>query len=200
MPVPFNIIPSPKAFFYILRGIFQKICCCCQKKAPEYPPITSVSSNALNSGGGQGEGRVPYRLQVTKALVHRYIEAARREFEESTRKDVGNRITELNKVVGRLHSEMKDFQQKLKWQNKGEPDQANILGKYIKGAKNNFRDFDKNEAMGCENVGLRFSTHSEEEKSKADEDVLMEEEEPESPLEIHPGDQSTLETAQTADE
>lgn len=29
---------------------------------------------------------MPYRLQVTKALVHRYIEAARREFEESKRK------------------------------------------------------------------------------------------------------------------
>uniref|UniRef100_A0A673LZ89 Short transient receptor potential channel 2-like n=1 Tax=Sinocyclocheilus rhinocerous TaxID=307959 RepID=A0A673LZ89_9TELE len=156
MPVPFNSIPSPKALFYTLRSICQKICCCCNKKAPEYPPIASLVS--------QGEGRVPYRLQVTKALVHRYIEAARREFEESKRKDVGNRITELNKVVGRLHSEMQEFHQKLQWRRKSEPDQASILGKYIMGARNNFRDFDKNEAMGCENTGLPISTHPAQEE------------------------------------
>uniref|UniRef100_A0A672L4P5 Transient receptor potential cation channel subfamily C member 2a n=1 Tax=Sinocyclocheilus grahami TaxID=75366 RepID=A0A672L4P5_SINGR len=150
MPVPFNIIPSPKAPFYTLRSICQMICCCCNKKAPEYPPIASLVS--------QGEGRVPYRLQVTKALVHRYIEAARREV------DVGNRITELNKVVGRLHSEMQEFHQKLQWRRKSEPDQASILGKYIMGAMNNFCDLDKNEAMGCENTGLPISTHPAEEE------------------------------------
>ncbi|XP_048018063.1 short transient receptor potential channel 2 [Megalobrama amblycephala] len=209
MPVPFNIIPSPKALFYVLRSIFQKICCCCNKKAPEYPPITSVSSNTLNSSGGQGEGRVPYRLQVTKALVHRYIEAARREFEESKRKDVGNRITELNKVVGRLHTEMKDFHQKLQWRRKSEPDQANILGKYIMGARNNFRDFDKNDAMGCENTGLHIGTqHTEEEDDekkeeeiKSGEMVSEEREEPESegPVEPVPGEETTFETVSTPD-
>ncbi|KAG1952011.1 short transient receptor potential channel 2 [Pimephales promelas] len=176
MPVPFNIIPSPKALFYVLRSIFQKICCCCKKKAPEYPPITSLSSNTLNNSG-QGEGRVPYRLQVTKALVHRYIEAARREFEESKRKDVGNRITELNKVVGRLHSEMKDFHQKLQWRRKSQPDQANILGKYIMGARNNFRDFDNNEAMGCQNTGVHMSMqHTEEEDEEEKKGEIVSEE------------------------
>ncbi|XDV31895.1 hypothetical protein PO909_002825 [Leuciscus waleckii] len=198
MPVPFNIIPSPKALFYVLRRIFQKICCCCKKKAPEYPPITSVNS------GGQGEGRVPYRLQVTKALVHRYIEAARREFEESKRKDVGNRITELNKVVGRLHTEMKDFHQKLQWRRKSEPDQANILGKYIMGARNNFRDFDRNEAMGCENTSLHISTQlteEEDEEEKKGEIVSEEREEPESegPVEPVPGEETAFETASTPD-
>ncbi|XP_056100194.1 short transient receptor potential channel 2 [Rhinichthys klamathensis goyatoka] len=198
MPAPFNIIPSPKALFYVLRSIFQKICCCCKKKAPEYPPITTLSSNTLNNSRGQGEGRVPYRLQVTKALVHRYIEAARREFEESKRKDVGNRITELNKVVGRLHTEMKDFHQKLQWRHKSQPDQANILGKYIMGARNNFRDFDKNEAMGCENTGLHISMQlTEEEEEKKGEIVSEEREEPDSegPAEPVPGE----ETASTPD-
>ncbi|CAM4555757.1 unnamed protein product [Leuciscus chuanchicus] len=204
MPVPFNIIPSPKALFYVLRRIFQKICCCCKKKAPEYPPITSVSSNTLNNSGGQGEGRVPYRLQVTKALVHRYIEAARREFEESKRKDVGNRITELNKVVGRLHTEMKDFHQKLQWRRRSEPDQANILGKYIMGARNNFRDFDRNEAMGCENTSLHISTQlteEEDEEEKKGEIVSEEREEPESegPVETVPGEETAFETASTPD-
>ncbi|XP_016339042.1 short transient receptor potential channel 2-like [Sinocyclocheilus anshuiensis] len=197
MPVPFNIIPSPKALFYTLRSICQKICCCCNKKAPEYPPIASLSSNTLNSSGGQGEGRVPYRLQVTKALVHRYIEAACREFEESKHKDVGNRITELNKVVGRLHSEMQEFHQKLQWRPKSEPDQASILGKYIMGARNNFRDFDKNEAMGCENTGLPISMHPAEEEG--DEREGEEEPKSEGPVELVPGEETSFETACTAD-
>uniref|UniRef100_A0A9J8AIL0 Transient receptor potential cation channel subfamily C member 2a n=1 Tax=Cyprinus carpio carpio TaxID=630221 RepID=A0A9J8AIL0_CYPCA len=193
MPVPFNIIPSPKALFYTLRSICQKICCCCNKKAPEYPPIASLVS--------QGEGRVPYRLQVTKALVHRYIEAARREFEESKRKDVGNRITELNKAVGRLHSEMQEFHQKLQWRRKSEPDQANILGKYIMGARNNFRDFNKNEAMGYENTGLPISTHAaeEEEDDEKEGEIKAEgiiSEEREEPV---PGEETSFETASTPD-
>ncbi len=100
--------------------------------------------------------------------------------------DVGNRITELNKVVSRLHTEMQEFHQKLQWRRKSVPDQANILGKYILGAKNNFRGFDKNEAMGYENTGLPISTHPAEEEDedekkgeiKAGVIVSEEEEEP----------------------
>ncbi|KAI7801212.1 putative short transient receptor potential channel 2, partial [Triplophysa rosa] len=209
MPVPFNIIPTPKAMFYALRSIFQKICCCCNKKGPEYPPITSVSGNMLNGGKGQGEGRASYRLQVTNALVHRYIEAARREFEESKRKDVGNRITELNKAVGRVHAEMQDFHQKLQWQHKSEPDQANILGKYILGAKNNFRDFNKNEPVKCENTGLQISMQPKEEDLEKEADIQAggdvseeREEEPgfESPTETLPEEEMTFETVSTCDE
>uniref|UniRef100_A0A3Q3K354 Transient receptor ion channel domain-containing protein n=1 Tax=Monopterus albus TaxID=43700 RepID=A0A3Q3K354_MONAL len=102
MPVPFNIIPSPKAIFYI----------------------------------------IPYRQQVIRALVQRYIESACREFEEAKRK-IGNRITELNKTVSRMHSDMKVVHQLLisngYSSNAFMKDGSSILGKYIIGAKNNFR-------------------------------------------------------------
>ncbi|XP_036393631.1 short transient receptor potential channel 2 [Megalops cyprinoides] len=152
MPAPFNIIPSPKALFYLLRGIFRKLCCCCNfSKTPDYPPIASMSNVTMSDSGGPGESRVPYRLQVIKALVQRYIEAARREFEEAKRKDVGNRITELSKVVGRLHSEMKQIHQTLQYSTgsslaEGEGD---ILGKYIMAAKNNFRGFNNRADSGA---------------------------------------------------
>ncbi|MBN3300157.1 TRPC2 protein, partial [Amia calva] len=147
MPVPFNIIPSPKALFYLLRGIFRKICCCCTfNKQPDYPPISSISNGNLHDSGGPGQERVSYRLQVIKALVQRYIEAARREFEEAKRKDVGNRITELNKVVGRLHAELKQISHNLArgdGSSSVDTEGNSILGRYILGAKNNFRDFDR---------------------------------------------------------
>uniref|UniRef100_A0A3Q2Q697 Transient receptor potential cation channel subfamily C member 2b n=1 Tax=Fundulus heteroclitus TaxID=8078 RepID=A0A3Q2Q697_FUNHE len=104
MPVPFNIIPSPKAVFYIL-GTFRQLCCCCSCNTEQkYPPIASESNNK------ESEESLPYRQQVIRALVQRYIESARREFEETKRK-IGNRITELNKAVSRMHGEMKGLQQ-----------------------------------------------------------------------------------------
>ncbi|CAB1349230.1 unnamed protein product [Coregonus sp. 'balchen'] len=158
IPVPFNLIPSPKALFYLLRGF----CCCCnQNKTPDYPPIASVSNSTMNDSGEAGKDRVSFRLQVVKALVQRYIEAARREFGEATRKDVGNRITELNKVVGRLHSDIKQFHQNLQNSKSfgSNSNGGNFLGKYIKGAKNNFKNFDKNEAMGNSPDPLRVAVH-----------------------------------------
>ncbi|KAJ8342311.1 hypothetical protein SKAU_G00322390 [Synaphobranchus kaupii] len=97
MPVPFNIIPSPKAFFYLISLM---------------GPLVTV--------GGPGGG----------ACV---VQAA----------DVGNRITELSKVMARLHSEMKQIHQNQTVRT-AYPDAhgSSILGKYIMGAKNNFRDFD----------------------------------------------------------
>lgn len=103
---------------------------------------------------------------------------------------------------------MKDFHQKLQWRRKSEPDQANILGKYIMGARNNFRDFDKNEAMGCENTGLHISKqHTEEDDEKKEEEIKAgemvpeEREEPESedPVEPVPGEETTFETVSTPD-
>ncbi|XP_043076610.1 short transient receptor potential channel 2-like [Puntigrus tetrazona] len=142
MPVPFNIIPSPKAVFYLLRGICRRICCCCFNcnSAPDYPPLASMKND-----GSPGESRISYRQQVIRALVQRYIESARREFEEAKRKDVGNRITELSKVIGTLHTEMKHIQTDLFGQSDnptGDPSGgSSFLGKYILGAKNNFRGF-----------------------------------------------------------
>uniref|UniRef100_A0A3B3UWJ8 Transient receptor potential cation channel subfamily C member 2b n=1 Tax=Poecilia latipinna TaxID=48699 RepID=A0A3B3UWJ8_9TELE len=131
MPVPFNIIPSPKAVFYVL-GTFKRLCCCCNFNSEQkYPPIPSMEDN------------LPYRQQVIRALVQRYIESARREFEETKRK-IGNRITELNKAVSRMHLEMKGIQQLLMTDGHAANDAltkdgSSVLGKYIIGAKNNFR-------------------------------------------------------------
>lgn len=60
--------------------------------------------------------------------------------------DVGNRITELGKVVGHLHGEMKQINQTLLdiEENRLDPSErstSSIIGRYIQGAKNNFRDF-----------------------------------------------------------
>lgn len=63
--------------------------------------------------------------------------------------DVGNRITELSKVIGQLHTEMKHIQMNLFDHSdnpKGNPSGgSSFLGKYILGAKNNFRGFNSNE-------------------------------------------------------
>ncbi|XP_056140236.1 short transient receptor potential channel 2-like [Lampris incognitus] len=147
MPVPFNIIPSPKATFYFIRGFFRLICCCCDcKPETKYPPIASMSNTRRPNGRGPEDTLTPYRQQVIGALVQRYIESARREFEETKRKDIGNRITELSKVVGRLHNDMKLVQQLLVDDgymvgNGSSKDGSSILGKYIIGARNNFRGF-----------------------------------------------------------
>lgn len=51
-----------------------------------YPLVFPSQANP-GAGAGPGEGeRGSYRLRVIKALVQRYIETARREFEETRRK------------------------------------------------------------------------------------------------------------------
>ncbi|XP_023260451.1 short transient receptor potential channel 2-like [Seriola lalandi dorsalis] len=162
IPVPFNIIPSPKAVFYILRSIFRQICCCCSCNSEQkYPPIASMSNDK-----GSEDSQLPYRQQVIRALVQRYIESARREFEETKRKDIGNRITELSKAVCRMHSDMKVIQQLL--MDDGHipsdaltKDGSSILGKYIIGAKNNFRGF--NSRQEEKNTSFQVTVHHEEE-------------------------------------
>ncbi|XP_074529117.1 short transient receptor potential channel 2-like [Halichoeres trimaculatus] len=176
MPVPFNIIPSPKAVFYILRGIFRRICCCCTCSPEEkYPPITSMVNDK-----GSDHSKVPYRQQVIGALVQRYIESARKEFEETKRKDIGNRITELSKAVTRMHNDMKVIQQ-LMVEDGHTPVEApnkegsSILGKYIIGAKNNFIGF--NSRQDEKNASLKVTVHHGEEvveKEKADTDTKQE--------------------------
>ncbi|KAM6907138.1 short transient receptor potential channel 2-like [Xenentodon cancila] len=176
MPVPFNIIPSPKAVFYILRGIFRRICCCCTCTSDQkYPPIASTSSNK-----GSEDSQLPYQQQVIRALVQRYIESARREFEETKRTDIGNRITELSKAVSRIHSDVKVVQQVLMADcHSGDDaltkDGSSVLGKYIIGAKNNFRGFSNRQDN--KNATLKVTVHHGEEeisKEKADSEVQQE--------------------------
>ncbi|KAG8008344.1 Short transient receptor potential channel 2 [Nibea albiflora] len=161
MPVPFNIIISPKALFYIVRGIFRRLCCCCTCNSEKnYPPIASM-------GGGGSDDQLPYRQQVIRALVQRYIESARREFEETKRKDIGNRITELSKAVSRIHNDMKMFPQLLMTPDGHgandalHKDGSSILGKYIIGAKNNFRGFQSSKED--KNPSLQVTVHHGEE-------------------------------------
>ncbi|XP_030602883.1 short transient receptor potential channel 2-like [Archocentrus centrarchus] len=176
MPVPFNIIPSPKAIFYILRGIFRRIFCCfiCSSEQ-KYPPIASMSNDKESE-----DGQLSYRQQVIRALVQRYIESARREFEETKRKDIGNRITELSKVVIRMHNDMKITHQYVMDDGDSTSDAptkhgSSVLGKYIIGAKNNFRGF--NSRQDDKNASLKVIVHSKEEeveKEKLDSEAQME--------------------------
>ncbi|XP_019719866.1 short transient receptor potential channel 2-like [Hippocampus comes] len=167
IPVPFNIIPSPKAFFYTLRFIFQRICCCINCDSAKYPPIASLGSE---------DSQVPYRQQVIRALVQRYIESARREFEETKRKDIGNRVTELSKAILRMHNDLKVVHQHLLDEGHPAADPSSkggssFLGKYIIGAKNNFRGFNSqpDEKTTSRDVTVHHEAEEEDEiKGQAD--------------------------------
>ncbi|XP_037378773.1 protein XNDC1N isoform X1 [Talpa occidentalis] len=143
LPVPFNILPSPKAIFYLLRRIFQFICCCCsccKIKKPDYPPIPTFANPGAGTEPGEGE-RGSYRLRVIKALVQRYIDTARREFEETRRKDLGNRLTELTKTVSRLQSEVASVKRTLAVGGTPRPPGgASILSHYITRVRNSFQN------------------------------------------------------------
>uniref|UniRef100_G3TLJ8 Transient receptor ion channel domain-containing protein n=1 Tax=Loxodonta africana TaxID=9785 RepID=G3TLJ8_LOXAF len=143
LPVPFNILPSPKSVFYLLRRIFQFICCCCsccKTNKPDYPPVPTFANPGAGTGPGEGE-RGSYRLRVIKALVQRYIETARREFEETRRKDLGNRLTELTKTVSRLQSEVAGVRWTLvEGGPPRPPDGASILSRYITRVRNSFQN------------------------------------------------------------
>ncbi|XP_066501362.1 transient receptor potential cation channel subfamily C member 2b [Hoplias malabaricus] len=167
MPVPFNIVPSPKALFYLLRGIFRKLCCCCKfDSTPDYPPIASMPSGPLKVDNEKDE-KMTYKQQVIRALVQRYIESARREFEETKRKDIGNRLTGLSKVVGQLHGEMKQIHQTLMdieeaRLDPSERSTSSVLGRYIKGAKNNFRGFNSSGPSESRSTPLLVNVHQRE--------------------------------------
>uniref|UniRef100_A0A8C6XR06 Transient receptor ion channel domain-containing protein n=1 Tax=Naja naja TaxID=35670 RepID=A0A8C6XR06_NAJNA len=129
LPVPFNIIPTPKSIFYAIR-----LRC----------PLASQSNPSVEEGGTRTETRLSYQRQVLKALVQRYIDTARRELEESRRKDLGNRLTELNKSVLRLHTEMKHLRQSVAISGVGNNplDGASVLRKYIMKVRNSFQSYE----------------------------------------------------------
>ncbi|KAM6448561.1 short transient receptor potential channel 2-like [Liasis olivaceus] len=144
LPVPFNIIPTPKSIFYVIRGVFRFMCCYKSKKHQKYPPVSTISNPSVEEGGTRAESRLSYRRQVLKALVQRYIDTARREFEESRRKDLGNRLTELNKSVLRLHTEMKQLRHSVAASGAAANpmDGASVLRKYIMKVRNSFQSYD----------------------------------------------------------
>uniref|UniRef100_A0A670Z3X4 Ion transport domain-containing protein n=1 Tax=Pseudonaja textilis TaxID=8673 RepID=A0A670Z3X4_PSETE len=153
LPVPFNIIPTPKSTFYAIRGFFRFLCCHKSKKSQKYPPINTISNPSVEEGGTRTETRLSYQRQVLKALVQRYIDTARRELEESRRKDLGNRLTELNKSVLRLHTEMKHLRQSVATSGVGNNplDGASVLRKYIMKVRDSFQNYEPetgNESQG----------------------------------------------------
>ncbi|KAK2100898.1 Short transient receptor putative channel 2 [Saguinus oedipus] len=89
---------------------------------------------------GEGE-HGSYHLRVIKALVQRYIETAQREFEETQRKDLGNRLTELTKTVSRLQSEVAGVRRTLaEGGTPRPPDGASVLSRYITQVHNSFQN------------------------------------------------------------
>lgn len=86
--------------------------------------------------------------------------------EYSLPSDIGNRITELSKAVLRMHNDMKVVQQLLmddvhNTNDALNKDGSSVLGKYIIGAKNNFRGF--NSRQEDKNVPLKVTVHHGEE-------------------------------------
>lgn len=90
----------------------------------------------------------------------------------SSYSDIGNRITELNKVVFRMHGDLKVVQQILMNDGQGTSDASkddfSVLGKYIMGAKNNFRGFNGKQDDD-NNTPLKVTVHHRGED--ADEEV-----------------------------
>ncbi|KAJ6664829.1 hypothetical protein lerEdw1_005801 [Lerista edwardsae] len=172
LPVPFNIIPTPKSIFYALRGVLRYVCCCKPKKQQKYPPLPTISNPATDGDGLRTEGRLSYRHQVLKALVQRYIDTARREFEESRRKDLGNRLTELNKSVLRLHAEMKRLRHTVASNGTAANpmDGASVLHKYIMKVRNSFQNFDHDSGSSGPGSPPEVVVHQDEVAAEEEEE------------------------------
>lgn len=83
--------------------------------------------------------------------------------------DIGNRITELSKAIVWMHSDMKGIQQLLVEDDHGTHDAltrdgSSILGKYIIGAKNNFRGFSSRQED--KKASLHVTVHHGEEDAE----------------------------------
>ncbi|XP_059502870.1 transient receptor potential cation channel subfamily C member 2b [Stegostoma tigrinum] len=182
LPVPFNIIPTPKSFFYMIRWFFRKLCCVSSKK-DDYPPLpTSIANTAVGGDSCQSGSRVSYRLQVIKTLVQRYIETSRQEFAEKQRKDLGNRITDLGKFVGRLQSEIKRLRYSMGAAGTTAAksgDASAVLGKYILGARNRFQETDQDSESGSPRASFKATVHQNSEDTVPGKAANKDEEEPE---------------------
>uniref|UniRef100_A0A4W3IG83 Transient receptor potential cation channel subfamily C member 2b n=1 Tax=Callorhinchus milii TaxID=7868 RepID=A0A4W3IG83_CALMI len=158
LPVPFNIIPTPKCLFYLLRRYI---------KCKDYNFIFPQPNVPMQSDNFRAEKRASYRLQVISTLVHRYIEQSRQEFAEKQRKDLGNRITDLSTFVGRLQSEIKHLRQSMaSGGSAGKSNEASsVLGKYILGARNRFQDPEpesvSNSDSGSRKTSFKITVHQD---------------------------------------
>ncbi|XP_062830408.1 short transient receptor potential channel 2-like [Anolis carolinensis] len=168
LPVPFNILPTPKAVFFLRRGLFRFLCCYNPSGPQKYPPISTISNPSIEEGALRSETRLSYRRQVLKALVQRYIDTARREFEEGRRKDLGNRLTELNKSVLRLHSEVKQLRRSVAASSVATNplDGASVLRRYIMKVRNSFQSYDSHDpgSSGQASPEEAVVVHQEEEE------------------------------------
>ncbi|XP_060682915.1 transient receptor potential cation channel subfamily C member 2b [Hemiscyllium ocellatum] len=179
LPVPFNIIPTPKSFFYMIRWFFRKLCCVSSKKN-DYPPLpTSIANSAVSGDGCQSGSRASYRLQVIQTLVHRYIETSRQEFAEKQRKDLGNRITDLGKFVGRLQSEIKRLRYSMGAAGTTATksgDASAVLGKYILGARNRFQETDQDDESRSPRASFKVTVHQDSEDGANSKPAKVEDE------------------------
>ncbi|XP_059819227.1 short transient receptor potential channel 2-like [Hypanus sabinus] len=125
----------------------------------------NYNQKRVNSGAGgtQAEGREAYRLQVIKTLVQRYIETSRQEFAEKQRKDLGNRITELSKFVGRLQSEIKRLRYGMGAAESGTKsgDASTVISKYILGARNRFQEPEDGSEPGSRKASFKVTVHQD---------------------------------------
>uniref|UniRef100_A0A8C8TDA2 Transient receptor potential cation channel, subfamily C, member 2 n=1 Tax=Peromyscus maniculatus bairdii TaxID=230844 RepID=A0A8C8TDA2_PERMB len=114
LPVPFNILPSPKAAFYLLLPGSPRPC----------PWLTSFHHGDLS-----GESSGSFAVVPPATSLSRFIS------------DLGTRLTELTKTVSRLQSEVASVQKTLAAGGTPRPpDGASILSRYITRVRNSFQN------------------------------------------------------------
>ncbi|CAN0345968.1 unnamed protein product [Lampetra planeri] len=126
LPVPFNLIPSPKSVYYAIMYVCRSAYC--TMKAAKANITGSPAPVQMNTGVHDGWGLVEPRgarqSQVIRTLVRRYIDKARQEYEENKHKDLGFRVGELKKSVARMHGDIKSIRRSLSRARLGLPDFA----------------------------------------------------------------------------
>nr|XP_032833606.1 short transient receptor potential channel 2 [Petromyzon marinus] len=127
LPVPFNLIPSPKSVYYAIMRT-AGLLFCRTSQGPSSPSVPSISEVIMNTGVHDGWGLVEPRgarqSQVIRTLVRRYIDKARQEYEENKHKDLGFRVGELTKSVARMHGDIKSIRRSLSRARLGLPEFA----------------------------------------------------------------------------
>uniref|UniRef100_A0A2K6ELR4 Transient receptor ion channel domain-containing protein n=1 Tax=Propithecus coquereli TaxID=379532 RepID=A0A2K6ELR4_PROCO len=114
LPVPFNILPSPKAVFYLLRE--RTLCRSGTQGAFSHQPVPHFFYTG--------------QAHLLKDPLH-----------TPPPPDLGNRLTELTKTVSRLQSEVASVRRTLaEGGTPRPPDGASILSRYITRVRNSFQN------------------------------------------------------------